>query len=282
MGGWEFGGEIKWPSGEYTQAPSITTPIVSTPEEALALELPDIKNAGIVPRIVEFAKMALEGREDNEPFRLVLQLEGTFNTAANIAGASKLTKWMLKKPDAAHYLLRLATDFLVGVCEYYKEEFGTENIAFFGGEPSASNNMISPKHFETFALPYIKETHERVLALGFDTFLTHICGEQNLNLPYWATIPMGNPGLVSFGHEVDLETAAGYFPKDIIVGNLEPAIIQVGTPEEVYEAAKKVVLQGKKLLNGFIFAPGCEMPPMASVENAKAMTKAVEDHGWYE
>jgi uroporphyrinogen decarboxylase len=92
---------------------------------------------------------------------------------------------------------------------------------------------------------------------------------------------MGDPGLVSFSHEVELETAASYFPKDMIIGNLEPAIIQTGTPDQVYEATRRVVEQGKKLPTGFIFAPGCELPPMVSLENVKAMNKAVEDHGWY-
>jgi uroporphyrinogen decarboxylase len=110
----------------------------------------------------------------------------------------------------------------------------------------------------------------------------HICGEQNANLPYWAKVPMGDPGLVSFGHEVDLETAAKYFPNDIIVGNLEPAIIQTKTADEVYEAARVVITKGKKLPTGFIFAPGCELPPMAPVENVKAITRAVNDFGWYD
>ena len=30
-GGWEFGGEIKWPSGEYDQAPSVARLPVETP-----------------------------------------------------------------------------------------------------------------------------------------------------------------------------------------------------------------------------------------------------------
>ena len=81
--------------------------------------------------------------------------------------------------------------------------------------------------------------------------------------------------------EVELEKAASYLPKDIIIGNLEPAIIQTGTPDQVYEATRRVVEQGKKLPIGFIFAPGCELPPMVSLENVKAMNKAVEDYGWY-
>ena len=92
---------------------------------------------------------------------------------------------------------------------------------------------------------------------------------------------MGDPGIVSFGHEVDLEKAAEYFSNDIIVGNLEPAIIQVGTAEEVYEASRIVIEKGKRLAEGFMFGPGCELPPMAPVENVKAMTAAVNDFGWY-
>ena len=92
---------------------------------------------------------------------------------------------------------------------------------------------------------------------------------------------MGNPGIVSFGEEIDLETAAGYFPNDIIYGNLNPALIQTGTPKQVYTAAKKIILQGKKS-GRYIFGRGCELPPRASRENLLAMTAAVNDFGWYD
>jgi uroporphyrinogen decarboxylase len=108
-----------------------------------------------------------------------------------------------------------------------------------------------------------------------------VCGEQNLNLPYWAQIHFGSPGIVSVGHEVKLETAAKYFPDDIIMGNLEPAIIQTGTPEEVYEATRKVVEEGKQIPGGFIFSAGCELPPRSPVENVRMITKAIDDFGWY-
>jgi len=280
FGGWEFGGEIKWPSGQFSQAPTLTRRPVETPEDAMNLKMPDVRNSGIVSMQVEFCKLTSQERPDNEPFQVIFQGD-TFLTASNICGIEKLARWMLKKPEAAHRLLRLATGFLVERARYFKDTFGTEWVLPFTGEPTSANQVISPKQFEQFALPYLKETHERVLAMGFKTYFTHICGEQNLNLPYWAQIPFGDPGLISFGHEVDLETAARYFPNDVIIGNLEPAIIQAGRPEEVYEATRKVVEQGKKLPTGFIFAPGCELPPMASLDNLKAMNKAVDDYGWY-
>ena len=283
MGGWEFGGELKWPSGEYAQAPSVIRHVAQTPEEAMKLTLPeDIKTCGIIPRQLEIARLALENKGNNEPFRAMIQLDGTFNVASNIVGVTKLTKWILKKPEAAHHVLRLATDFLVELAKMYKAEFGTEGIAFFGSEPSASNQMISPKHFEAFAFPYLKETNEKVRAMGFNMIMMHICGEQNSNLPFWSQLSMGDPGMVTFGQEVRLDTGATYFPGDIILGNVDTALIQIGTPEQVYEATKKVVLEGKKLSTGFMFAPGCEMPPKAPLENIKALVQAVQDHGWYE
>ncbi len=281
FGGWEFGGDIKWPSAEFAQAPSVTRNPVATPEEAMNLELPDVKKAGIVPLLVETSTMAAQESPDHEPFKIVFQLEGTFNTACNIAGADQFTRWLIKAPDAAHHLLRLATDFLVELAQYYKDTFGTEGLLPWGGEPTTSNQLISPKMFERFAFPYIKETHEKLIAMGYKHIFKHLCGEQNKNLPFWAEIPMGDPGFVSIGHEVDLERAGEVFPNDIIVGNLDTSIIQIGTPEQVYKATKITLEKGKKLDGGFILAPGCDLPPMAPVENVKAITRAANDFGWY-
>jgi len=118
--------------------------------------------------------------------------------------------------------------------------------------------------------------------MGVKHINTHICGEQNLNLPYWAEIPMGNPGIISIGHEVDLDTASKYFPDHIIVGNVEPALIQTGKPEEVYELSRICIEKGKKHPGGFALAPGCELPPMAPPYNVWMMRKAINDFGWYE
>ncbi|MBN2186485.1 MAG: hypothetical protein JW732_03435 [Dehalococcoidia bacterium] len=281
FGGWEFGGDISWPTSEFDQAPKITRRAVETEEDVWNLKMPDIENSGITPLTIEYFKMSSQERLDNEPWNVTNHVEGAFNVAANICGADKLARWLIRKPELAHHLLELASDFLIKRARYLRDIFGIEGVLPSGGEPSASNNIISPVHFEKFALPYIKKVAENVLAMGYRHILIHICGEQNLNLPFWAQIPFGDPGLISIGHEVKLETAARYFPNYIIVGNLEPAIIQTQTPQEVYEASRKVIEEGKKCSGGFILSPGCELPPKAPAENVMAMTRAVNDFGWY-
>jgi uroporphyrinogen decarboxylase len=192
-----------------------------------------------------------------------------------------MSRWILKKPDAVHRLMRLTTDYYIELAKYWKDTFGTEKVVPTIGEPSTANNIISPKQFEHFVLPYTRELCQALLNMGYKYLHVHICGEQNLNLPYWAQIPYGNPGIISIGHEITIKTAAMYFPNDVIMGNLEPAIIQTGRPEEVYEAARQVIIEGKQISNGYIFSPGCETPPKAPIDNIKALIQAVNDHGWY-
>jgi uroporphyrinogen decarboxylase len=81
---------------------------------------------------------------------------------------------------------------------------------------------------------------------------------------------------------VDLETAAEMFPNNIIAGNVEPQVIQNGTPEQVYEVTRIAIEKGKKAPGGFFLMPGCELPPMAPGYNIHTMMKAVNDFGFYD
>jgi uroporphyrinogen decarboxylase len=284
-GAWEFGGDIKWPSGEWAQAPSVVRFPVQTEDDVWKLEAPkDVSKVGIVPLQTEFLKLAAQERLDNEPFNIyAFEAAGPFNTSGMIASPEKLCKWVLKKPEVAHRLLRLATDHMKDMAQYWFDLFGAEGALPMTGEAVGTNDLISAKQFEEFVMPYFQEAHRFILSLGYKHIWSHICGEQNDDLPYWAQVPFGDPGFISIGHEVELETMGKYFPNDIIIGNLEPAIIQTRTPDEVYEAAKKNIADGMaKCPGGYIFSPGCELPPMSPIENVKALTRAVNDAGWYE
>jgi uroporphyrinogen decarboxylase len=273
-----FGGEMKLPSGEFDQSVSMTRYPVETVEDAMNLKVP-----AQIPLTKELQDLMLQEKLDNQPWNIMPPIgSGVFTFAGMITPPEKLCKWTLKKPEAVHHLMRVVTDFTIDQAQNWKDTFGTEGILPWSAEPTSANQLISANQFEEFVLPYMKEAQEKMLAMGYKTTHMHICGEHNDNLIHWTKIPFGDPGIVSFGHEIELETAARYFPNDIILGNLEPVIIQVGTPDEVYEATRVVVEKGKNLPTGYIFSCGCEMPPKAPIENVKAMTKAVNDFGWYD
>jgi len=278
FGGWEFGGEIKWPSGAFAQAPMILKYRVQKADDISGLSMPDIKTAGIIPNIMQICRLV---DESGSPYIWGL-ICGPFTIAGNICGMNTLARWLIRNPEAAHRLMTLATEFMIDLAQYYADSFGAPRVILDIGDPSTSNQVISPKQFENFVLPYATKLADRVLGTGIKHIFLHACGEQNANLPSWSNVPLGDPGIVSVGHEVDLDIASKYFPGHVIMGNIEPALIQTGTPDRIYEAARVCIIKGRKHLGGFILSPGCELPPLAPEPNVWAIMQAVSDYGWYE
>ncbi|MFC1902148.1 uroporphyrinogen decarboxylase family protein [Chloroflexota bacterium] len=277
-GGWEFGGEIKFPDGEYEQAPSHGKFAVETEQDVEKLVPPDVKTAGMLPLAMQFSRL-----QDEHGFSPSVVVGGPFTIAGNVCAVETLCRWLIKKPELVHRLLRLATDHVLDIARYWIDTFGAGRVAFQIWEPLATNQIISPPQFEKFVLPYQVELHEKILAMQIKSLLCHVCGEQNLNLPYWAQVPMGDAGIVSIGREIDIATAVEYFgDTSVIAGNIEPAILQTGTPAEIYEVCRRAIEEGKHAPRGYALMQGCEVPVNTPPYNLYTMKRAVDDFGGYE
>lgn len=276
-GGWEFGGEIKLPDGEYEQAPSHVRFAVETEDDVEKLRLPDVKKDGILPRAMQFSRIQVEHGMSPS-----LVVGGPFTVGGNICSVARLCRWLIKEPELAHRLLRMTTDHLIETARYWAETFGEGEVSIQIWEPLATNQIISPKQFERFVLPYQVELHEKILEAGIRYILCHICGDHNMNLPFWQQVPMGEPGIVSIGKEVEIHKAIKYFGKtSIIAGNIEPSLIQTGTPREIYEACRTAIEAGKRTPRGYALMEGCEVPVNTPPYNYYIIRKAVYDFGAY-
>jgi uroporphyrinogen decarboxylase len=274
----DFGGEVRLPKGKFEGALIFKRHPVETEKDVENLKLPGPKKAGRIPKAMAFAKMqAMHGLPVFFFSRSPLTMAGT------ITSLEQLCKWMVKKPELCRILMDFAMEHIFNVLEYWVDTFGSEKIFAWMSSPSESNQVISPKFMEKLALPYHLKYHCRLKELDIKRFGFHICGEQNLNLPGLAEAsPWEHPSVLSFGHEVDIETASRFFPKDIIFGNIEPTLFQIGPPRRVYETCKAAIQKGMKAPGGFILGPGCGLPPTSPPANIYAMTKAVHDFGWYD
>jgi uroporphyrinogen decarboxylase len=217
FGPWELGGAVKFPYGPRDQAPTVTRNPVASPEDVEELVLPEVAAAGIVPLTHRFAQLCRQNR-----LPAVCPIGTPFNTAVNVAGAEVFFRWMVRYPDTAHALLRKVTDFLVGLAQYFVAEFGAENVLAFSGGALLSNQMISPKQFEKFVLPYMQEINVKVLDLGIPRIFQHICGDQNRNIEYYAEVPFGDHGIISCSEMLDMpKLKATLGTKAIIGGNVD-------------------------------------------------------------
>lgn len=276
-GAWEFGGEIKYPDDRMGSGPSVAQRPVEKPEDLWKLEPPEVDRAGCIPKQMEFARL-----QEKHGAQISFICGSPFTHAANLCGVDKFMMWIISNPKAVHKAMRLMTDHILQVARYFVDTFGKGRVIARSAAPTDSNRLISPQQFEEFAYPYIKELHEKVLEMGVKSIYCHICGEQNKNLPLWADIPFGDPGMISIGHEVEIATAAKYFPDHIIAGNVDPQIISRSAPEAIYEACKKAIEEGKKHCEGrYVFMGGCEIPANTPPYHIYLMQKAVNEFGWY-
>ncbi len=273
----DLGGRVRLPAGEFDGALIIEKHPISSPEEVENVQVPDPLSVPDVALSLEFAKLQ---EAAGVPVSFITRSPLTM--AGNICGLDNFCRWMLKAPEACFRLMDIALEHIGNVLTLWVETFGPERLMAFMSSPSESNQVISPKWFEKFALPYHEKFHAKLAELGVKRFCFHICGEQNKNLPMLSELSCWtHPSVMSIGHEVDIEVAAQAFPQDIIYGNVEPAIIQMGSPQQVYELSREAIAKGKDLPGGFVLSAGCELPPNAPSANLYAMTKAVNDLGWY-
>jgi len=271
-GAWEFGGDIEWPDDRFGSGPSIARRPIESLEQLAELELPDVHTAGSLPRMMEFAK--LQAKND---MQIAFICGSPFTHAANLAGVDRFLKWTITNPEAVHRALRLMTDHILEVAHWFIENFGKGNVLARSAAPT--DGLLSPKQFEALALPYLIELHSEVLKMGASSIYCHICGEQNHLLDLWSQVPFGDPGMLSFGHEIDLLDAARAFPDQIIAGNVDPQIIARGTPQEIELACKQAIEQGRQIESGYVLMGGCELPPITPPYNIYLMSRAREKYG---
>jgi uroporphyrinogen decarboxylase len=276
-GTWEFGGEVEMPSGEYQQAPAHKMFPVKSESDLDALSLPDVDTAGCLPIAMEFSRL-----QEKHDMPISVVLGGNFTIAGNICAVETLCRWLLKKPAVAHRILRLATDHIIGMVGRWVDVFGAERVIPQFWEPLSSNLIISPRQFKQFVLPYLVESAEKILAMGVRHILFHICGDQNANLPFWAQVPMGEPGLCSFGEEISIEKAIEVLGnKAVIIGNIDPSLLLTGRPEQIQECCRKTIEKGKMAPRGFMLSSGCEVSPQTPGYHIYLMQKALEEFGGY-
>lgn len=276
--GLDFGGELEFSNDSLEFIPRVLKRGAINENQIEDLKVPDITKAPRSSRILEFSKLSFEkfgsaGISAGSPMCV----------AQTIAGLDNIIRWFIKKPELVHKLLRISTDYLIANAEKHVELFGAENISAGGNYPIESNQIMSPKMFEKFSLPYIIEIQKRYTELGIKKWKVHLCGDHYRNLSYWKDdIKMPSRTIFTSGFEMDLKEVSKYFNSEYIVGgNIRNAIIQSSTPNEVYEESRKIIERLKGLEGGFIFSPDCALTPLAPPSNIQAMIEAVNIFGKY-
>jgi MtaA/CmuA family methyltransferase len=181
--------------------------------------------------------------------------------------------WMMDLMDPAS---QEAARRLLDYCAEATSQFVTLMAAagahmVSNGDSPAGPELVSPRIYREFALPYEKRIVELAHRLGLPYFL-HICGKTDRILE--DMLETGADGL-----ELDYKTDARLahdLMKDraVFVGNLDPSgVLALGTPALVEAKTRELVALFRDTPR-FILNAGCAIPATTPEENIRAIIRA--------
>ena len=263
-----IGSKVAFPDS----TPYIAEFVVKEEADLDRLKIPDPEKDGRLPLFLEAGAIVV--REVGDQVPVSMTTSGPFTTAANIRGTDIFLRDLHKNPEFAHRLLRFATESIVRFAEKAIQVGVRPGLA----DPTSSGTLISPRQFREFALPYLKETVQRIAAFAGGPPSLHICGNTS---KIWEDMVATGAGILSLDDMVDIgEAKARVGDKVALLGNVRPtAVMYLGTPDDVRDNVKECLTKAWDSPKGYILGLGCGLPIDTPPENLHALVQAARDYG---
>jgi uroporphyrinogen decarboxylase len=189
----------------------------------------------------------------------------------------KFVKDIYKMKDELIEIMWLAQKDALGAAVAEAEATGVRRC--FVAVTRCTPMFLSPKNFEKFAWPFLKDFAEQLIANNITPIL-HIDTDFGRDLEYLLQLPRGKC-IVEFDGTTDMFRAKDVLKDHIcIAGDVPAALLCIGSAAEIDEYCKRLFNEVGKG-GGFILSSGCTLPMNSKHENVKAMFDAVEKYGRY-
>ena len=256
-----FGSTIRFSEDE---VPTVIGSVVSSEEEAQALQVPPI-GAGRTSIYIEAIEKATKLIQDRPIFAGVI---GPFSLAGRLMDVSEAMAYCYDEPDMVHIVLEKVTQFIISYILEYKR-VGANGVMI--AEPLAG--LLSPDLAAEFSAVYVKKI---VDAVQDDDFIViyHNCGNYTIQQND-SILGIGAP-VVHFGNAIDMAEMMKHIPAHIVAGgNVDPVSqFRHGTVDSM-KAETKAIMEKCCVYPNFLISSGCDIPPLAKWENIDAFFEAV-------
>lgn len=237
--------------------------------ELLDLKFPeDVAKAGTVPVITEAIKLLKQEFGGKVPINAYLVPPFT-SLSSYLVDTISFLKCLIKEPGKIHDLCSAVLDIYLEIAALYQEA-GADLITLH--EMGASNDNISPDHFDEFVKPYLKRIISR---LSVPTVL-NICGSA---LRIVGKMAECGSKAIMVDERTPIREARkaidGVRPSVVLIGNI-PAywVIHLGPVEKIREAVRKVLDEGVDMVS-----PGCDFWLETPTEHIRALVEATKEFG---
>lgn len=194
---------------------------------------------------------------------VVGNLTGPVSVATSLLEPMVFYRELRKKAEDAHRYMAFVTDQLVrfGLAQI---EAGAQVITV--SDPSATGEILGPKHFEEFALPYINRIVDALKAAGAQV-IVHICGQMR---DVFAQVAEIRSDALSFDAVVPMSEARRMMPNRVLMGNVSTYALEFSDADKIKKLTHTCRAGGANIL-----APACGLGMRSPIQNLQAMRQAV-------
>ncbi len=229
-----------------------------------AVEYRDVSQMLQQGRIGVLAQTAYKLHKANGDVPVIGSLTGPVSTAAALVDPMVFLKELRKDQENAHRVLEYVTDFLIEYAKLLLDN-GADLISI--ADPTATGEILGPKMFEEYAVPYLNRLVAEIHGLNKKALL-HICG--NLKT-VWRQIAALQADAISTDAMVSLKKLKADFPGIVTMGNLSTYLLESGEPDEIAKKTEKLLLDKVDII-----APACGLSTSSALRNLQTFTKVVK------
>lgn len=253
-----WGGEVE--DGDEVTEPCIVNYPLKIVSEWRNLKRLDPLKDGRLPTIVECTRLLKQKRPD---VPVIGNLVGPLSLATSLIDAITLFKALKREPEQVHAMLGFLTDNGI-----------TYGDALIGGgadiitiaDPSATGEILGPKLFNEFALPYLNRMIAAIHAAG-KPVIVHICGDVK---PVYDSLKGLAADCISVDNAVNMNDARNALTGKRLMGNVSTRLLQNGPLNNISGVSRSL------LDSVDILAPACGISAKTPVMHIKAMTEVAK------
>lgn len=203
------------------------------------------------------------GKLKNDFVPVIGNINGIISTATSVIDPLIVFKMLIKEPDRIYGFLEYINSYLI---LYAKEmiKAGTDVITI--ADPTATGEIIGPRNFEKFAVPFYKEMINTIHSFNVPV-IVHICGNTNTIIDSLNTI---GADALSFDSIVNIRTAKSKLTTNVM-GNVNTQLLHLGEEEKIKLITRNCIRSGVDIVS-----PACGLSMATPVNNLRTMTEYVK------
>jgi [methyl-Co(III) methanol-specific corrinoid protein]:coenzyme M methyltransferase len=199
----------------------------------------------------------------NPDVPVIGSVSGPVSVAASLVDPMTFLKQLRKNREMAHKVMEYVTDQIIAYALLLADN-GASAISI--ADPTATGEILGPRFFDEYAVPYLNRITDAVHSLGVPV-IVHVCGDVNMIKPGLGRLS-GNA--ISVDAMIPLRKLKRDLNERTVMGNVSTYLLQAGQPDKVRAVTRNLVEDKIDII-----APACGLSTSTPLSNIQAMTGQV-------